>query len=625
MRFSNRCRKRIRDPGLGFTEKIQIKDYNKDKSKRKPPKTITIARLSGEELAEAELRIYRQLQKEKYPKAFETLQLGLPVHPKEKIASLLPVWDERDKLIRVTGRVALALRDRNVEPPILLPANHRIVSLIITDRHCSLYHAGVKTTLSELKERFWIVKGRQQTRKVWFACVTCQKLSSPPFQELAAPLPLNRLKKAEAFNITGVDFAGPLYFKPVASKKTRRQAASSEPSTEEAPTEEDDDPRITTHHCKCYVCLFTCAVTRAVHLELVPDLSARSFLLAFRRFAARRGPVSVMYSDNAQTFRCVSRHLNILQADPSVQDLLARRNLLWIFSASLAPWWGGFWERMVRSVKDLLRRSNGRACLAYDELEASLIEIESVINARPLNYIGEGADDPLPITPNQFLNNRRSTCATPEPAVNLLAPTSTSTMLVELDKERREYVSHICSRFIEDYVMQLDNFQTKGKPGQKIHVGEVVLIHDENTKRLMWSTGLVLELRKSRDGLVRSVVLRSPNGNIINRAIQCLYPLEVRNDKKPEGRDVDEPAVNPVPVQPAEPTIDPAPAEPVEPIAAPALTMPELPDPVAADVEPNGTGSGGEHVGNLPTRTTRSGRKSRPPQHLADYCLRGPR
>ncbi len=298
------------------------------------------------------------------------------------------------------------------------------------------------------------------------------------------------------------------------------------------------------------------------------------------------------------------------------------------FSASLAPWWGGFWERMVRSVKDLLRRSNGRACLAYDELEASLIEIESVINARPLNYIGEGADDPLSIAPNQFLNNRRSTCATPEPAVNLLAPTSTSAVLVELEKEMREYVSNICSRFIEDNVMQLNNFQTKGKLDQKIRVGEVVLIPDENTKRLMWSTGLVLELRKSRDGLVRSVVLRSPKGNIINRAIQCLYPLEIRNDKKPEGRDVEEPAVNPVPAQPAKPTIDPAPAGPVEPIADPALTMPELPDPVAAAVEPNGTGSGGEHVGNLPiipTQTTRSGRKSRPPRHLNDYCLRGPR
>ena len=154
-----------------------------------------------------------------------------------------------------------------------------------------------------------------------------------------APLPLNRLKKAEAFNVTGVDFAEPLYYKPVASKKARRQKPSSEPSTEEeAFTEEDDDTTITVYNCKCYVCLFKWGVTRAVHLESVPDLSARSLLLAFRRFATRRGPISVMYSNSAQTFRCVSRHLNILQADPSVQDLLARRNLLWIFSASLALW-----------------------------------------------------------------------------------------------------------------------------------------------------------------------------------------------------------------------------------------------------------------------------------------------
>ncbi len=280
------------------------------------------------------------------------------------------------------------------------------------------------------------------------------------------------------------------------------------------------------------------------------------------------------------------------------------------------------------SVKDLLRRSNGRAFLAYDELEASLIEIESVIKARPLNFIGEGADDPLPITPNQFLNNRRSTYATPEPAVNLLAPTSTSAVLVELDKERRKYASNIGSRFIEDYVMQLDNFQTKGKPGRKIRVGEVVLIHDENTKRIKWSTGLVLGLRKSCDKLVRSVVLRSPNGNILNRALQCLYPLEISDDR-PEGAAVEErtrpePAVDPAPAEPAEPTVNPAPAGPVEPIAQ-LPPRPEIPDPVAAKIEPNGMGSGGEHVGNLlvhPTRTTRSCRTSRPPQHLNDYCPR---
>ncbi len=109
MRFSNRCRKRTRDPGLGFTEKIQIKDYNKGKSKRKPLKDIIIARISSEEFCS----LYHEY-------------------------------------------------------------------------HCSLYHAGVRTTLSELKEKFWIVKGRQQINKVWFAYVTCQKLSSPLFQELSS-------------------------------------------------------------------------------------------------------------------------------------------------------------------------------------------------------------------------------------------------------------------------------------------------------------------------------------------------------------------------------------------------------------------------------------------------------
>jgi hypothetical protein len=185
-----------------------------------------------------------------------------------------------------------------------------------------------------------------------FKCVKCKKLSSPPFNELAAPLPLNRLKNPQAFNVTGVDFAGPLYYKLVKIKKTKKKGNSieadsipeplaaeeapqehePEPLTEaEAPIEQEFEEETVINHRKCYVCLFTCAVTRAVHLELVTDLSARSFLLAFRRFAARRGPVSVMYSDNAQTFRCVERHLNILQADPTVLDLLARRKLLHLF------------------------------------------------------------------------------------------------------------------------------------------------------------------------------------------------------------------------------------------------------------------------------------------------------
>jgi hypothetical protein len=128
-------------------------------------KVIPITRLSREELDEAELTIYRQFQRERFPKAFEALKLDNTIQPKEKVAALFPIWDARDRLIRVHGRVLLALRDRNIDPPIFLPANHVVITFLIIDKHESSLHAGLKVTLSELKEKFWIVKGRQQVKK----------------------------------------------------------------------------------------------------------------------------------------------------------------------------------------------------------------------------------------------------------------------------------------------------------------------------------------------------------------------------------------------------------------------------------------------------------------------------
>ncbi|KZS10474.1 Uncharacterized protein APZ42_025060 [Daphnia magna] len=132
-----------------------------------------------------------------------------------------------------------------------------------------------------------------------------------------------------------------------------------------------------------------------------------------------------------------------------------------VFSASLASWWLGFGERMVRTMKHLLRRSNGHACLKYDEIEVSLIETKSVVNARPLIYVGKGNDDPLPITQNQFLNNRRSNCTPPEPAVNLMTPDANNARLLKMYRQRREYVSNICERFMTDYLLQIDKFHCK--------------------------------------------------------------------------------------------------------------------------------------------------------------------
>ena len=87
--------------------------------------------------------------------------------------------------------------------------------------------------------------------------------------------------------------------------------------------------------------LFTCAVTRACHLETVDSLELNDTLLAIRRFAARRGLPSIFYSDNAKTFDATRNHLRSIYGFHSPQ---------WRNIPPISPWWGGWWERLVRSV-----------------------------------------------------------------------------------------------------------------------------------------------------------------------------------------------------------------------------------------------------------------------------------
>ena len=107
---------------------------------------------------------------------------------------------------------------------------------------------------------------------------------------------------------------------------------------------------------KVYVLLFTCASTRTVHLEIVERLDAETFLRAFRRFAAGKGLPSIVLSDNVKTFKRASEEImKIIQAK-RVQTYFTNKGITWRFSVKRAPWWGGMWERLVRSVKNCLKR-----------------------------------------------------------------------------------------------------------------------------------------------------------------------------------------------------------------------------------------------------------------------------
>ena len=243
-------------------------------------------------------------------------------------------------------------------------------------------HSGVNDTLTLFRENYWILKSKRAVKQVIKNCVTCLKCEGLPYHvTTTTDPPAERVSDDPPFTHVGIDFAGPLYIKDKSSRS---------------------------NSFKVYLCLFTCCSTRAIHLELTDLLAAKSFLLAFRRFVGRRGLPSTIWSDNAKTFKNAAKEVQRIVRSPEVVKHLATGQVTWKFIVERAPWWGGFWERMVRSDKRSLKKCIGRASLTHDELNTILVEVESVINSRPLTYVfndSEGIDYSL--SPSHLIYGRK--------------------------------------------------------------------------------------------------------------------------------------------------------------------------------------------------------------------------
>ena len=291
----------------------------------------------------------------------------------------LNLFLDENGLWRCGGRLANANLPYSTKYPLLLPRNHPLTPLIVNDAHRCILHNGVRETLTEVRRKFWIVKGRSLVRGIIHRCVTCRRFEGSPFPTPPPPpLPASRVQDDPALNYTGVNFAGPLLIHTESPSKTG----------------------------KAWICLFTCFVTRAVHFDIVLDMSTETFIRCVKRFAARRGLPQRFISDNGKTFKAASRFLSSVFKDDTVRDHLAEKGCEWTFNVERAPWWGGAFERMVQSTKRCLRKMVGQASLTRDELLTAVTEIESIINSRPLSYISAG-DTEEPLTPSHLLIGRR--------------------------------------------------------------------------------------------------------------------------------------------------------------------------------------------------------------------------
>lgn len=268
--------------------------------------------LNVEEIEHAETTLLKLIQSEVFTEGVND----------SRIKHLRP-FNDKDGVMRINTRIVLRDDSYNFRCPIVLPNGHHLVDLIINEKHIRLKHAGVEITMNVLRERYWILRGRETIRSVLNKCVSCGRHDAKPLESVPVPLPLNRVKDASVFEVVGVDFAGPIYLK-------------------------GDQ--------KAWICLFTCAVYRAIHLELVTSLSTASFLMALRRHIARRGRPSIIYSDNGTNFVGTANLLRNVDF-AKLSKIMSTERIEWKFNPPTAAWWGGFWERLIGVLKRLLRRT----------------------------------------------------------------------------------------------------------------------------------------------------------------------------------------------------------------------------------------------------------------------------
>lgn len=333
----------------------------------------------------------------------------------------------------------------------LLCSKHIISKLIFGDEHKRLLHAGPQQLLASVRETYWPIHGRHIARAIVRKCVKCARFNPPSIKPIMGDLPASRLVPGQIFDVVGVDYAGPLNIR---NHKGRGSRTS-----------------------KCYICLFVCFTTKAIHIELVSSLTTGAFVLTLRRFVARRGLPSHVYSDNGTCFigaKNELRELGMFLKNNNVQleQAFLTEKVQWHFIPANSPHFGGLWEAGVKSSKYHLKRVAGNARFTFEEMTTLLVQIESILNSRPLYPLSNDPNDLLPLTPAHFLVGK-PLIDMPDPDLRHV-PENRLSVYQKIQQVKK----HFWAKWSKEYVAELQVRVKWQKTQSQLHLGDSVLVKD---------------------------------------------------------------------------------------------------------------------------------------------------
>ncbi len=447
--------------------------------------------LSVSELQAARCVILRETQMDFFSEEVDAVRKGGLIHARSPLSKIQVFLDCND-ILRVSTRLTNSPYAEGFRRPIVIHAKSRVLFLYVRHIHEMYFHIGFNSIMTMIRTVFYVIGSLTNVIKSVIAkCVVCTRIRACTQSQVMADLPEDRVTIVRPFAVCGVDFAGPF-----TTRCTEHR---------------------TVKFTKSYLAVFVCFVTRAVHLEVVGNLSTKSFLSCLQRFISRRNPPSRIYSDNATNFVGAEAKLNL--SDPEIQDSVHVRNIDWRFITPRAPHHGGIWEAAVKVAKEHLLKATKDQVLTLEEYFTVFTRIEGIMNSRPISYRRQSALSYTVLTPAHFLTGASLIVnfeQAPEP--------STSFDLIELCENRRKIVDSFWYGWKADYLSYLQSQAKWCKRKPNVKIGDLVILKEDNVGPSKWPLAVIQEVHPDAKGDVRTVTLRFRDSTKV-RPITRLVPL----------------------------------------------------------------------------------------------------
>lgn len=484
LRFANRCR---RQPSLHPNVFVSVEEIENAKE--------ILAKTAQQEMFNDELKELTQTR---------------TISNKSPLRLLGPFLDQKG-IIRLGGRLGHSSEEYQTKHPIILPKTHPLTRLIMQHYHELCLHSGPRMTLATMRREFWPVNGKNTANLVCRKCPQCFRQNPVPVTQPVGQLPKPRTIPNRAFTVVGVDYCGPVYLKPA-----HRRAA----------------PR------KAFIAVFVCFASKAVHLELVCDLSTEAFLAALRRFIAHHGMPAEIHSDNGTNFQGANNTLSelhrLLEAKKTreaIHNECALHRIQWSFIPPRAPSFGGLWEAAVKTAKTSLVKTLGKCQLSFEDYATILTQIQANMNSRPLTSQSNDPTELDVLTPGHFLIGT-SLLSLPEPDY-----TNVPTNRLNHYQQLQKLIQQHWDRWRREYLTELNRQHQKCTSPADINVGQIVYVQEDGKSSIHWPLARIQQVHPGADGVVRVVTLRTVSGSY-KRPVSRIFPLPADRQPSNESNDI---------------------------------------------------------------------------------------